>query len=146
MACERSDRSVPLNLRACFFAAMSHLPRSPQDPYGPVVSAASCYTSMIPGQGLFVVTPSGIEHSRSPTGTQGPQEESSEARPTPDPSRPHDRPPRRRTTPTACQLSSPPARTPPQTHPDSRTKAQRRRDLLSPPARTLPETHPDSRT
>src|SRR5690606_13453186 len=43
--------------------------------YGTVVFAASCYVSMIPGQGLFVVTPSGIEHSRSHTGVQGAQEE-----------------------------------------------------------------------
>src|SRR5690606_3897302 len=50
-------------------------PRSPQDLYGPVVSAVSCYVSMIPGQGLFVVTPSGGEHSRSPARTQGAQVE-----------------------------------------------------------------------
>src|SRR5690606_16594339 len=65
-----------------FFAAMSHLPRSPQDPYGPVVSAVSCYVSMIPGQGAFVVTPSGIEHSRSRTGAQRAQEETDKPRAT----------------------------------------------------------------
>src|SRR5690606_36396556 len=70
-------------------------PRSHQDPYGPVVSAASCYVSMIPGQELFVVTPSGIEHSRSPARTQGAQEETDKPRVTADPGQAHDRPPRR---------------------------------------------------
>jgi hypothetical protein len=65
MTRERSERSARPGFRSRCFAVMSHLPRSPQGPYRPVVSAASCYVSIIPGQGLFVVTPSGIEHSRS---------------------------------------------------------------------------------
>src|SRR5690606_37722985 len=84
-------------------------PRSPQDPYGPVVFAASCYVSMIPGQELFVVTPSGIEHSRSCTGSQRAQEETDKPRATARPRQAHDRPPRRKPTPTAYQPSSPPA-------------------------------------
>src|SRR5690606_8319952 len=50
-------------------------------------------------------------------------------RATADPGQAHDRPPRRKTTPTAYQLSSPPARTPPHTHPGSRMESPRERDL-----------------
>src|SRR5690606_41327731 len=76
---------------------------------GRCVSGCSSDRSIIPGQGLFVVTPSGGEHSRSRTRTQGAQEEATQPRATIDPGKTHDRPPRRTTTPTAYQLSSPPA-------------------------------------
>src|SRR5690606_2603764 len=64
-------------------------PRSPQDPYGPVVSADSCYVSMIPGQRSFVVTPSGIEHSRSRMEAQLAQEETDKPRATTGPRQAH---------------------------------------------------------
>src|SRR5690606_20298567 len=120
-----SPAGLPCLLSRCHVTP----PRSHQDPYGPVVSAASCYVSMIPGQRAFVVTPSGGEHSRSRTGAQGVPEDTANPRAPADPGQAHDRPPRRKTTPTAYQLSSPPARTPPHTHPDSRMESPRERDL-----------------